>query len=104
MAEVKIKLGETDLTVKPLTLRDLRQLASAGHLKVLSNLTAELTPEHIDAMLAVITASVQRTHKQVDAEWLLDNVEQQDLAHLFQVCADVAGFLKRADSPNAASP
>jgi hypothetical protein len=101
--EETITLGGRQLAASSLNLRAIRKLAASGHLERMSNQPEKLgTAEQIDAVVAIVAASVGRRHPEITEDWILDNAEPQELPVALKAVMRVAQF-KETSSPNGES-
>lgn len=99
-----VNIGGKHFEVKPLNLRSLKVLAEKGYLAKLSTVGSNnsLDAEQIDSVIQTIAIALQRNYPDVNATWIEENVEVQDIGDILNTILSVSGF--RGDSSKRESP
>lgn len=101
---IRITIAGTELVVPPLNLRALRKLGADGHLQHLTDISgALLSAAQTDAFAATIAAAVGRNYPDLGVDWVLDNVELEDIVPLLTLILNSSGFREQS-GPKAESP
>lgn len=87
-----IKLGEKEYVVPPLNFKALKKLQN--HFGALAHISGGqlLTEEHIDSVLEVLLASLQRNYPEMTREFLEEHVDLANVEPLVMAVVNASGL------------
>lgn len=83
---VTVNLGGQDLVAAPANLRSVRAWMQCRQAHEFG------TVEHFDGMVAFILSTLQRNHPELNAEFILDNVDNRSLPELMRAVSGTSGL------------
>jgi hypothetical protein len=97
-----VTIGGRSLTVRPLSLRALRDTV-LPKLDQLGSTRGMLSPAQLDDVLDIVHVAVSRAHPEVTRDWIADEVTVADLGQLLAVITEASG-LRPVPAGEARSP